>query len=463
MRPDGSRRAAPFVVAGAVSVATVFLPPEPQHPGLLVATVAFAAGLALILLVMPWPRMHPVGQLGYVIAWEITVALLRHGQGGVGTGHGALAILPVLWLALHGRRSQLIAGTAVMMALFITPVFVFGAPEYPVGEWRRALLWAVSALAIALAVHGLVRDATERRAHLELVGEASREVAYSGSVEPLVEAARHVVGGVFAALAVAGAEHLDVPLSTGARIPDVLPLHPDVVRAVVREPRGLREITLSHSALHPVTRLLVQEVAATGRRHYLLVGLRASAVTEQSAQLLPIVAADIAAALDQQLLASRLAEQATTDPLTGALNRRAWQAAANRLCDAAERDGTPVSVGFIDFDRFKEFNDEHGHEAGDQLLTSYVAGASTVLRPLDLLGRWGGEEFLILFPFTSGTTAAAVVDRLRVFVPASQTFSCGVAERVPGERLERTIRRADEALYQAKAAGRNRTVLATAP
>jgi diguanylate cyclase (GGDEF)-like protein len=161
---------------------------------------------------------------------------------------------------------------------------------------------------------------------------------------------------------------------------------------------------------------------------------------------------------------------AETDPLTGVANRRRFYEALAAESARAERYGSTWSVLSIDLDHFKTVNDTHGHEAGDAVLRSTAMDLGALIRQGDILARVGGEEFAILTPETTGSSAAALADRLRVMIasrsyPALGTVTCslGVAQALPGEEVDRVLRRADSALYQAKASGRNRVVMAEGP
>jgi diguanylate cyclase len=159
--------------------------------------------------------------------------------------------------------------------------------------------------------------------------------------------------------------------------------------------------------------------------------------------------------------ADRLASLADRDELTGLLNRRAWNAAVPAALDRARRSGEPVTLAILDLDHFKRFNDEHGHQAGDRLLQRTSAAWGAALRRADLLARYGGEEFVVLLPGLGVESAVDLLDRLRVVTPMGSTFSAGVAEWEPAETADELLARADEALYRAKAAGRNCTVMGT--
>ncbi|MEV4349492.1 GGDEF domain-containing protein [Actinoplanes sp. NPDC049596] len=153
-------------------------------------------------------------------------------------------------------------------------------------------------------------------------------------------------------------------------------------------------------------------------------------------------------------------ELARRDELTGLPNRRAWTGELPRVLEQARHSGHPVSVGMVDLDHFKRFNDTYGHPAGDQLLREAAAAWLGVLRQSDILARYGGEEFILLLPGTDVDTAAAAIERLRPVTPAGQTFSAGIAAWDATETSDELIARADAALYAAKAAGRNRSVVA---
>lgn len=158
----------------------------------------------------------------------------------------------------------------------------------------------------------------------------------------------------------------------------------------------------------------------------------------------------------------RLEESASHDRLTGAWNRRRFNETAAAEMSLARRRRAPLSLILLDLDHFKRINDTYGHPAGDTVLVGAVAAFRQVLRASDALVRWGGEEFLVLAPVTGLDGALNLADRLREALEAtpfpraaSVTLSAGVAEFLEGESLEAWVDRADQALYQAKAAGRN--------
>lgn len=161
-----------------------------------------------------------------------------------------------------------------------------------------------------------------------------------------------------------------------------------------------------------------------------------------------------------------LNRQALVDHLTGAGNRRALDHDLVRAMSQHDRGRAPVSLVLLDVDHFKRINDTLGHDHGDRILCALVARVQACLRAEDALYRWGGEEFCILLSHTSAAGARILAERVRRLVGADPleglaiTVSLGVATRLPGESAEALMARADEALYAAKRAGRNRCVVA---
>jgi diguanylate cyclase (GGDEF)-like protein len=154
--------------------------------------------------------------------------------------------------------------------------------------------------------------------------------------------------------------------------------------------------------------------------------------------------------------------QASTDPLTGLLNRRSLENQVRALAET----GTHYAVVLADLDHFKVLNDTHGHDAGDRALRVFARVLRAVVRDGDLVCRYGGEEFLIVMPNSTSEHATRVVDRLRLELQATFTdgrtppftVSAGVTDTGDGDDLVELITLADRALRQAKNAGRNRTM-----
>jgi diguanylate cyclase (GGDEF)-like protein len=147
-------------------------------------------------------------------------------------------------------------------------------------------------------------------------------------------------------------------------------------------------------------------------------------------------------------LNGRLRRDALTDPLTGVANRRAWEAEASRSLARAGRTGEPLTVAILDLDDFKVVNDREGHGAGDRLLREVATQWRVRLRASDLLGRYGGDEFVLCLPGTDGPAAAEILERLDCGLPIS--WSVGTATAQTGDSLATLLQRADAQLYLGK-------------
>ena len=154
---------------------------------------------------------------------------------------------------------------------------------------------------------------------------------------------------------------------------------------------------------------------------------------------------------------------AQRDPLTGAPDRCTWDTELPSAVERTRRDGEPLTIAMLDLDFFQHFNNEHGYQAGDRFLKSVVAAWTGVLRPDDLLCRYGGEEFAVILPGATSEQASTVLERMRVVTPLNQTFSSGIATWNGAEAPDHLVRRSAAALDAAKRTGRARTVNADGP
>ena len=175
-------------------------------------------------------------------------------------------------------------------------------------------------------------------------------------------------------------------------------------------------------------------------------------------------------ALAQALEVNR--ELATRDELTGLINRRAMLDLMALEHRRSLRSGRPMLLAQLDIDHFKPINDQHGHATGDRALQAFAGTVRASVRDTDVLARWGGEEFVLMLTDTSADHARELLERIRQAVQALEiahsagslqlTVSIGLAQHLPGDTVEHTLERADQALYRAKALGRNRVVVAPA-
>lgn len=171
-----------------------------------------------------------------------------------------------------------------------------------------------------------------------------------------------------------------------------------------------------------------------------------------------------------QDLNKALQQASTHDALTGLANRRLLLERLRQEDARGDRDGRSYALAVVDADHFKRVNDDHGHDAGDQVLVALAGALKASLREGDLCGRWGGEEFLVLLTDADAESAGQALERLQQAVRALRvpwggmellvTVSIGYALRLAAEGHQDTLNRADQALLEAKRSGRNRRVLA---
>ena len=203
--------------------------------------------------------------------------------------------------------------------------------------------------------------------------------------------------------------------------------------------------------VRPVRRVLAGSLAVSALVTLLVLGLAVDAVNRYQ---------------------RRLERVAATDPLTGMLNRQAFDFIFGVALRECQRNGQPLSVILFDIDLFKQVNDTHGHLAGDNVLRTIADVTRRQLREADVVARWGGEEFLVLLKDCPLANALAVAEKLRAAIAgyrfgiaagdARITVSLGVAEYTPGDTVDKLFNRADSALYLAKRNGRNRIEAAQA-
>lgn len=172
-------------------------------------------------------------------------------------------------------------------------------------------------------------------------------------------------------------------------------------------------------------------------------------------------------------LEHRILRLASTDYLTGLLNRRAFLERLERELNRCQREASPMGIIIMDIDHFKKVNDNYGHQAGDLVLQELSTTLVTLCRVYDFIGRYGGEEFIVCLPGADKWNTYQIAERMRSIVenkntflpgkgsPVSVTASFGIASLEPGQRknADRLINEADEALYRAKDQGRNQVVM----
>ncbi|MHC4822182.1 MAG: sensor domain-containing diguanylate cyclase, partial [Planctomycetota bacterium] len=235
----------------------------------------------------------------------------------------------------------------------------------------------------------------------------------------------------------------------------------------------LRDLGVSQVAASPVDLL--------GRTHGLLVSdnlFSGRVLEDHDSAMMGILSAELALGIENLLLhkqTAKLRSLAERDELTGVNNRRNLMALFQRELDRARRYGSQLSVAMVDIDFFKSFNDTYGHQAGDEVLRTISQVLVAASREIDIIGRYGGEEFVALLPETGISQASVYAERLRRRVELRGedllsrfdktkplTISVGLTQALPrdGDDIELVIARVDTALYDAKEQGRNRVVVA---
>lgn len=183
---------------------------------------------------------------------------------------------------------------------------------------------------------------------------------------------------------------------------------------------------------------------------------RVADFSDRAVRSVAMVANEAGVAMHAVQMQQELQRSALTDPLTGSLNRRAWDEQMAQMVDQVRAGGQVLTVALVDLDHFKVYNDTYGHGAGDILLRDFADAARESLRHTDVFARWGGEEFIVAIPGATEAQATTILDRIRRCVPDHRTCSIGYTRWITDEPIATTIARADVALYDAKRGGRNR-------
>jgi diguanylate cyclase (GGDEF)-like protein len=410
------------------------------------------------------------------------VAFLRDSAGGSSSGTSALAMIPVFHTALYSRSRRHLAVVVAGVGLFyLLPILIVGPPAYPHSQYRSAVLTVAVSAIIGFATQQLVASvrrqasqARDRERMLEQLGDvvhrlfdsphpridvcqAAKSIS-SATIALLYEPATVGEGLVCTAVTQREAAARGKRADAASAVQEAFDTRrPVLVTADVESRVGSRASWIAtgrpRSVLYqPLTRHgVAQGVLVIGWADEIETGGTHTTIAS-------LLAHEAAAVIARADVLDHLADEAQTDPLTGLPNRRAWDAPVKRV----HSEGGHLIIAMIDFDHFKHFNDTYGHPAGNRLRKETAAAWRDQLRAGDLLARLGGEEFGLLLLNCDPDTASEVTERLRRSVSENWTCSAGIAVGRPGESVEDTIARADVALYEAKAAGRDRTHFAGA-
>ena len=484
LRRLGTWRLLPFALIALGAIPLSYLPPDvPSRDAIILATgitlVAFTAAAAL-----PWDRLPRFAVVLPPLSYLVAIAVLREAEGGATSGYGPLVLIPLSWVALYGGRAQVVTVAVGIASIFLVPVVLVGAPEYPVTEWRRIVVWVAVAPTVGLLVNDLVRRirreaaANEQRARaLDSVANVSRGIGHGADVRfRICEAAIGISGGGASFLmepdgegrlrstAAAGLELIDIVVAIGEEPSTIVTAYTSGERLFVPDARQDPRVPPRMIEATGAVSMLLEPVIRRGETVGVLVVLWSRPVTgpdDFSAMVTAFLATEAAVVIERSDLLQQLDRLARTDKLTGLANRRAFDEILEREMARSRRTGDPLALVLIDLDRFKAYNDAYGHQAGDELLQTAATAWSERLRDVDVLARWGGEEFVALLPgINPPDTAELVVDRIRRATPKEQTCSAGIAVWDGSEPAAELIARADAALYRAKESGRDRSVVA---
>jgi GGDEF domain-containing protein len=444
-RRDGlARRAAPFLVAMAVSFAALRLPAVKREAGELIAAGALNLILIGLVIALPWQRLPRTADLLPPLVYMVVVALLRDGLGGAGSSYETLLMLPVLWLAMYGTRVQLAVGVSGVALLLTMPIVLIGAPQYSDEEWRSALLWVTVSGIIGLAVHDLVEQVRQRADALQTVsaavGRRTREIETRSAI---CEAAKDNASARYAVLL--------EPDANGRRLVTTAATDPSVENTefylsesrapAVRSYVVARELfqqqveqpplPADNGSFTDVASMLWFPVVG----HDSPMGVLGVAWTEPVKRLpetLPAVmealAAEAAGVIERTTLLLKLETVQKLDQVTGLPNERAWEEEVTRELSRARRQGTPLSVVLLDLGDFELTPDGVVGRTGVELLRVAAEAWSRELGPSDYLAhRVPPGRFAALLPNVAADGAETAAFRLQALAPGGRDCAIAVA------------------------------------
>jgi diguanylate cyclase (GGDEF)-like protein len=416
------------------------------------------------------------GALGFIAG----VGLLRQATGGAASGVSAVALLAIFQTALYlRRRRDLLVALAGLTAMYLIPLVFIGPPLYPHSGYRGTLLTLAVSSVFGLVTQNLVADVRRRAAQARHGARMLVEVNQTlqklfGSADArtdLCTAVQKVSGATSALLFEPSAEARTLHFTAGTIENPAAWLRTPAARGSAAEAafRAQKPVLITEGIASRVanigtwqaagspTSVLHEPLLHEGRSlGVLVVGWDdVSSLKDPRVVAASVLGHEGAYVIARADVIDHLTDAAHTDALTGLPNRRAWD---SRLA-LALTENQPLAVVIIDLDHFKRFNDTYGHPAGDKLLQDAGTAWRSVIRDRDFLARLGGEEFGILIFSADQEPTVRTVDRIRAQVPGRETCSAGIAFREPGDNAAALVKRADQALYEAKTGGRDQTVV----
>lgn len=448
LRPAGrsrARAAAALLVAGAALVAISLVLPHPSGSddvalSLTALGMALAGGIVWLL-----AGKTPMSAVHVILAGVALVTCVLIYESGIAVGqYGTIFVWATLVTSCYFPRRVAIAHLAWLLAIYgLTLLLVENTAGYsPLTRWFFSV---ISLGVVMLLVTGIVARrarADERARHFF---DLSRDMLCTANMD-----------GYFVELNDAWTKNLGYGLEELRAVPFIERVHPEDRERTEAEAAALFEGTETLSFEN-------RYLAKDGSWHW----LRWSSQLSPDESLLYGRAADVTEVkgieAEREELLGQVQEMARRDTLTGLPNRRALEEQLPREMARARRNRSPLCVAIVDIDHFKDYNDTHGHLAGDEVLRGCARSWDEALRGEDTIVRFGGEEFLVLLPDTRPEQACEIVERLRMTTPMGQTCSAGLACWDFSESIDELLGRADQALYLAKAGGRDQIAEAPMP
>jgi diguanylate cyclase (GGDEF)-like protein/PAS domain S-box-containing protein len=432
-----TRAAAALLVAGAGLVALSLVLPHPGGADQVALSLTALAMAATGVVVWILGSRIPLPVLHLILAGVAAVTSLLIYESGIAVGqYGSIFVWSTLVTSFYFPR-RVAAAHLVWLLIAYGSVLLLVENTAGYSPLTRWLFTAISLTVVMLLITGIVARrarADERARHFF---DLSRDMLCTANMD-----------GYFVELNDAWTRSLGYDLDELRAAPFVERVHPDDRERTEAEAAGLFEgaETLSFENRY---------LAKDGTWHW----LRWSSQLSPDESLIYARAADVTELkeieAEREELLNQVQDLARHDSLTGLPNRRALEEQLPQAMARARRSLAPLSVAILDIDRFKTYNDTHGHLAGDEVLRACAKAWDAALRAEDTIVRFGGEEFLVMLPDTEPEQAAEIVERLRATTPMEQTCSAGLALWDSVESIDDLLRRADEALYLAKASGRN--------
>lgn len=432
-----ARATAALLVAGAALVAISLVLPHPSggdETALILTALAMAVAGGCV-----WAAAGKVASWGVhaILAAVVAVTSLLIYESGIAVGqYGTIFVWATLVSSIYFPRRVAAAHLAWLLLVYgAVLLLVESTAGYsPLTRWLFTL---ISLSVVMLLITGIVARrarADERARHFF---ELSRDMLCTANAE-----------GYFVELNDAWTHQLGYDLDELRTIPFIERVHPEDRDSTEAEAAGLFE---GAETLQFENRYQAKD----GSWHW----LRWSSQLSPDESMIYARATDVThlkqIEAEREELLGQVQELARHDQLTGLPNRRALEEQLPQAMARARRRSSPLSLAILDIDHFKDYNDSHGHLAGDEVLRACARAWDSALRSEDTIARFGGEEFLVMLPDTAPEEAVEIVERLRQVTPMGQTCSAGLACWDYAESIDELLGRADKALYLAKASGRN--------